>query len=117
MSEIQRTGGIKVFPSEPTPLSDLSSSSLVLSFGDVNVNSSSTQYFSLRNNSKAPIDFAINAVPSGFSVSPTTGRIAPGGSASISVTFRPSEVKNYSEYINVTPGVSSVAVTGRGKKQ
>lgn len=109
--------GLNLFSSEAIPLANLTVGTSSMSFGDVNVGSSSpSQSFYLKNDSDAPVDFAINGTPSGFSISPTSGRIPARSSVNIYVTFSPTREGSYSDYINPSPASGSVSVTGNGKK-
>lgn len=108
--------GLNLFQSEAIPLANLTVGTSSMAFGDVNVGSSSSQYFYLKNDSDSPVDYAINSSPSGFSISPTSGRIPPRSSVNITVTFSPTREGSYSDYINPSPASGSVSVTGNGKK-
>ncbi len=73
-----------------------------LNFGDVVVGSSQTNKFVINNIGN--IDLIIDNIemPEGFSVSKSGLTIVPGESTDINVTFRPSEIKDYSGLIKLT---------------
>lgn len=87
-----------------------------LDFGTVNVGSSSQKGFQAANTGDTGTRIEVN-VPSGFSVSPSGGYLDPGESEEFTVTFTPTEGKDYSNYITVTfdGGVSFVTLTATGK--
>jgi hypothetical protein len=69
-----------------------------LSFGNVNVGSSSQQTVSVTNSGSAAINWsgALANLPSGFSANTSAcSNVAPGGSCSVTITFTPSAGGNY----------------------
>jgi hypothetical protein len=69
-----------------------------LSFGSVNVGSSSQQTVSVTNSGSAAINWsgALANLPSGFSANTSAcSNVAPGGSCSVTITFTPSAGGNY----------------------
>jgi ASPM-SPD-2-Hydin domain-containing protein len=110
-----RQGAEKLFGPLPI-LAYLSPSTSSLPFGDVNVNSGRSLYFSVTNNSDQSVSVNLSSPPTGFTVSPCNAMIGPHGSWSFSVTFNPTTAQDYSGYINVNPGGLSVFVSGKGTK-
>lgn len=110
------SGMARLFGVLPPIFASISASSSSLYFGDVKVNSSTSKSFSISNNSDCPVDVSSSGTPSGFSMFPTSTRISANSSASFTVTFNPSFEQSYSGYINFSPGVTSVSVSGRGVK-
>jgi len=108
--------GLSLFRSEAIPLASVSVGSSSMSFGDVRIGSSSSQSFTITNNSDCPVNYSVSGTPYGFSISSSGGTLSAHSSTSISVTFNPGYEQNYSGYINVSPNGSSVSVSGRGVK-
>lgn len=86
-------------------------------FGDVNVGYSSNRSISISNPCDCPVNYFVAGAPYGFSLSSSGGTIPAHGSASISVTFMPQSEQNYSGSISITPGGSSVYLSGRGVRR
>lgn len=103
---------------ENAPLgAEVRSTPNTLDFGTVNVGSSSQKSFQATNTGDTGTQIEVNA-PSGFSVSPSSGGyLNPGESKEFTVTFTPTEGKDYSNYITVSfdGGVSFVTLTATGK--
>jgi hypothetical protein len=92
-----------------------------LAFGDVNVDESSTKTFSISNTGKAEVKISGISVPEAYSVDVTTPfTIAVGQSKTVTVTFTPTDGKDYNGNITITSDADSqptVAVSGKGIKQ
>lgn len=92
-----------------------------LAFGDVNVGESSTKTFSISNTGKAEVKVSGISVPDAYSVDVTTPfTIAVGQSKTVTVTFTPTDDKDYNGSITITSDADSqptIAVSGKGIKQ
>ncbi len=97
-------------------MADVNVSKTSIYFSDTKVGSSSSDSFYINNPSDCPLRYTVGSPPSGFSLSTSGGTIPARSSVSVSVTFSPSYEQDYSGYINITPGSSSVYVKGKGKK-
>ena len=91
-----------------------------LAFGDVNVGESSTKTFSISNTGKAEVKVSGISVPDAYSVDVTTPfTIAVGQSKTVTVTFTPTDDKDYNGSIMITSDADSqptVTVSGKGIK-
>ena len=93
-------------------------SSTSLSFGDITINTTKTEDFTIMNTGNQNIDVTNITAPDGFTLSATTATITPSNSITITVTFSPTEVKSYSGTINITSNSTSpensLTVSGNG---
>ena len=91
-----------------------------LAFGDVNVGESSSKTFSFSNTGKAEVKVSGISVPEAYSVDVTTPfTIAVGQSKTVTVTFAPTDGKDYNGSITITSDADSqptVTVSGKGIK-
>jgi len=87
----------------------------LMSFGDVKVNHSKNKSFNINNNSDCPVNLSLMA-PVNFSVNPSQVTVPAKGSRYVTVTFTPSQEGNFSGHISISPGVTNVAVSGKGVK-
>ncbi len=107
-----------IFPA-PTPVQvgvDLNANPNSISFGDQRVNSNTSRSFFLNNRSDQPVTVYLTAVD-GFQISPLSVQISKQSSVTISVNFNPTNAQNYAGYINISPGNTSVYVTGKGVEE
>jgi len=92
-----------------------------LSFGDVNVGSTSQQSMSITNTSSQPLMVSSINYPPGFSGSWNSGTIAPGVSQVVTVTFAPIQAVSYFATItvnsNATSGTNTINCSGNGISQ
>jgi hypothetical protein len=90
-----------------------------LQFGDVIVGEAPNQK-SVTINNTGNSDLSITGIttPAGYTATPTSGTVAPGGSLNVQVTFTPTVPQdyngNFSVNSNSTSGTNTLAVTGRG---
>lgn len=91
-----------------------------LAFGDVNVDECSTKTFSISNTGKAEVKVSGISVPEAYSVDVTSPfTIAVGQSKTVTVTFTPTDGKDYNGSITITSDADNqptVAVSGKGIK-
>ena len=85
-----------------------------LNFGDVRVNSSVSQSFTIRNPNSCPVNYTIAGGAYGFTLSNSGGTIPANGSVSVTVTFTPYNAQYYSGSASVSPGGAGVTMSGRG---
>ena len=85
-----------------------------LNFGDVRVNTSVSQTFTIRNPNCCPVNYTIAGGAYGFSLSSSGGTIPANGSVSVTVTFTPYNAQYYSGTASVSPGGAGVTMNGRG---
>ncbi len=96
---------------------ELHSTPNALDFGTVSVGSSSTKSFQVTNIGDAGSQMDM-IIPDGFSVSPSPkGTIKSGETKSFTVTFTPTEARDYSDYIHISfdGGVAFVTLTATGE--
>ena len=91
----------------------------VANFGNVSVGTSKTQTLTINNTGNLDINVSNITVPTGYSISSTTGTIVPAASSTYTVTFNPTAVQAYNGDITVVSdalltGTDVVAITGRG---
>jgi hypothetical protein len=99
---------------DPCASPSVSASTPAIPFGKVKVGFSSLgQPVTITNKGKCAVNVMIN-FPSVFKVSKGSFSLEPGKSETITVTFRPSRVKHESGHLKITPGSSSVFLTGEG---
>lgn len=82
-------------------------------FGKVKLGFSSSRSMTITNKGKCEINVKLS-VPPEFYVSRNPFPIKPGKSETISVTFRPAFVHIQTSRINISPGTTSVLVSGEG---
>ncbi|MBR4166926.1 MAG: Ig-like domain-containing protein [Bacteroidales bacterium] len=91
-----------------------------LAFGDVNVDECSTKTFSISNTGKAEVKVSGISVPEAYSVDVTSPfTIAVGQSKTVTVTFTPTDGKDYNGSITITSDADNqptVTVSGKGIK-
>lgn len=85
-----------------------------LNFGDVRLNTSVSQTFTIRNPNSCPVNFTISGGGYGFSLSSSGGTIPANGSMSVTVTFTPYNAQYYSGSASISPGGAGVTMSGRG---
>jgi len=89
-----------------------------LDFGEVIVNQSSTQSFTIQNTGSVNVQVSGLDIPSGYDTDWTSGIIAVGQSQLVNVTFTPIDIVEYSGEITVLstaePVNNSIVVTGLG---
>lgn len=96
---------------------ELHSTPNALDFGIVNVGSSVSKSFQVTNIGDAGSQMDM-IIPDGFSVSPSPkGTIKSGETKSFTVTFTPTEARDYSDYIHISfdGGVAFVTLTATGE--
>lgn len=113
------TDGIGVMPMSYTIdviAPKLSVTPTSISFGNVNVGSSSSQTVTVSNPGQGTLTIAPITAPSPFSVSGCTSGVASGGNCSLTVTFAPTSVISYGNTftINSNGGSQIVSLTGAG---
>jgi len=88
-----------------------------LAFGDVTVGQSPTRTLTISNSGNADLTVASLTYPAGFTGA-WTGRIPPGRSTNITVTFAPATANNYGGTVTVnsdaTGGTNTLPISGRG---
>ena len=103
------------------PLMTIEASPTSLSFGEVNVGENSTKTFTISNTGKAEVKVSGISVPTAFGTDASTPfTIAVGQSKTVTVTFTPTDGKDYSGTITITSDADSqptVALSGTGVKQ
>lgn len=92
-----------------------------LQFGDVIVGEPAVlKSIAIGNSGNSDLTITGVSAPSGYTVTPTTGTIAPGGSLNVQVSFAPTVAQDYNGNLtvnsNATAGAGTVAITGRGVK-
>jgi hypothetical protein len=94
-----------------------------LAFGSVNIGQSPTRTFTISNSGNTTLTFtAINAIggtgTAGITAAPTTGTVAPNGSAIVTLQFTPAVAQFYSAVITVvsdaTNGNGAINFSGTG---
>ena len=114
-----QTATCKVTVNKPQMTIEASPTSL--SFGEVNVGESSAKTFTISNAGKAEVKVSGISVPTAFGTDASTPfTIAVGKSQTVTVTFNPTDGKDYSGTITITSDADSqptVSVSGKGVKQ
>ena len=91
-----------------------------LAFGNTVVGSTPTRQFVITNSGNSPLTVSSITLPTGFTGS-YAGTLAPGGTASVTVTFSPVLFQAYSGNITVTSdatsGTNTIAASGTGIAQ
>ncbi|MCA4898825.1 MAG: choice-of-anchor I family protein [Bacteroidota bacterium] len=90
-----------------------------LQFGDVIVGEPSVQKsIAINNTGNSSLSITGITAPAGYTVTPTNGTVAAGGSLNVQVTFAPTAPQDYNGNLtvssNATSGTSTLAITGRG---
>lgn len=115
-----RLGLEKLFGAPPAIQASVSADRSSISFGDVTMNSSTSQYFSIRNDSDCSVTVYLSGPSSPFSLSSSSSTISGHSSQSFSVTFSPSSTPQdqyYSSYISINPSGNSISLSGRGVRR
>ena len=103
------------FPDEPTRIIRIEGN---LHFGDVQIDNSPTRQMAVFNDGNAPLTVTSIDYPTGFSGDWNSGTIAAGNSQTITVTFSPTEEKDYGGTITVhsnkTGGDNTRSCSGTG---
>ncbi|GAB5526735.1 MAG: hypothetical protein Roseis2KO_46070 [Roseivirga sp.] len=87
-----------------------------LEFGQIGKNLSSDLGFTINNTGDGPLDIISLSLPDGFSADWSGGTVPLQGSQTVTVTFSPTEVRQYSGdiTINSAAGMSTISVSGEG---
>jgi hypothetical protein len=92
-----------------------------LQFGEVTLGENATRSLTIANTGTSPLTVNSLALPVGFTASWTSGTISAGEVRAVTITFTPTEEKNYTGNIavnsNATTGSGSIAVSGSGKRK
>ncbi|MFO7867896.1 MAG: leucine-rich repeat protein [Bacteroidales bacterium] len=98
------------------PGTSIISLSETLSFEDVEVNSHESKVLTINNEGNSPFTISNIVLPDGYSADWTNGEILADNSQTVTITFSPTEEKNYSGMIKVisdaTNGNDSIEVVG-----
>lgn len=90
-----------------------------LSFGEVSVNDTVRKVLTIGNSGNALFTVSSVELPAGFSADWTSGIIESGKNKEVTVTFAPTEIKDYADSVRVrgdfASGTHSMAVSGKGK--
>ena len=89
-----------------------------LSFGEVDVDTTKKLSFTINNSGNSPLTVNSITYPRGFNGNWSNGSIAPGGSQTITTTFRPTENQTYGGSVTAnsdkTSGSNTIAIAGTG---
>ncbi len=89
-----------------------------MQFGEVQIVEPADRILTITNWGGSPLDVSGIEFPDGFSSDWTSGSISPGSSQNVTITFAPTQVRNYSGSItilsNATSGTGSRTVSGSG---
>ncbi len=99
----------------PAPVLAVTPATLAL--GSVTTGTTGTATFTIDNTGNAPLDVTgITSSDAAFTVSPTTGTVAPGASLTVTVTFAPTTAGAATGTLTVASngGTATVALTGAG---
>ncbi|MFZ2284019.1 MAG: choice-of-anchor D domain-containing protein [Lutibacter sp.] len=89
-----------------------------LEFGEVKLNTSVVKKLTLKNESAKPINVSSINLPTGFTADWKNGTVGVSGSVTVDITFKPTEVKEYSGIITVSNDTdqknNTIVVSGNG---
>lgn len=89
-----------------------------LNFGEVVVNKELTKSLTLVNGTQSDIHVSSISLPSGYTVDWKSGTVGVSGSVVVYITFKPTQVKDYSGIISVSNDIdqinNKIAVSGSG---
>lgn len=92
-----------------------------LNFGNTTVNTSATKVIQLINNGTSNIDVSSLSITSPFSANWSSGTIQPGVPRSVTITFNPTNVGNFSRTVSINSNASNspttLQATGSGVQQ
>ena len=107
---------------EPVAIIQVSTQSI--SFGNVTINNSSQRTFTVQNEASATADLEVTDIQSSdtaFTVSPKSFILSPGAGKTVTVTFLPTQVSDYSSTLSIFHNASGsptmVSLSGNGVQE